>query len=721
MGVSSEASDQAYEEAMDDVHTRFILNLPDEELQSAPRIFFQLEQAWWFYDDFICDGAAAAAAAAAKAKAKEGGDGGGGNRKKGKKKKNPPTTEPLPRFKHVKPFSLAMFQLSPLLRPMLPRFEEMYEEFSQYKRAISTYGTILLDDTATRVALCRVYNGKAWTLPGGKVNQNEHGRDAAARETYEETGFDPNAESGASARWTKEVAGASPPKDDAPSDEEDGGSSPGRPALPWAALREEDKLVYVEGDTRKRRTCYVCRGVPLDFPFRPVARKEVAEVAWHELDALPKHTYAVLPFLAQLRRWIKRDNRRREGGGGSNRRSRVGSRGESEGEDEAGLTPFLGGDNAPQEGTSADKGEKSKGDECAPDALTRSCGSKKAKRKNRSRPRTSSRGSAASDRAGSRGRQPQPSLVAADDPLVSSALVAPGEPARWTEDEMFAANKRLLGREIAYDGNPHNFCEPMSVTEKDFAAGTAGTGRGERIDPHRFRVVGGAFMNAADGRQGCDAPPPEHGRLQPLVKVGGDAATEGELALTPFFSDDGRAPWEEESRGALGEGAGVGQPPAGRSNSKGLALLHRLRQGASANEDSGNENDANAGCAPTSGAGAKKGDSRDQQDHWQSAVPAAKSIRTKKAADLFMTDKEITAQSQRKKLAILPLPLSPLPSSVPTPPMAISPAADNHREGEHLTWMKQWVQRLPVAGATPEFGDFRLDADAIVNAMTVSQ
>jgi hypothetical protein len=40
------------EDALEDVHTRFILNLPDEELQSADRIFFQLEQSWWFYDDF---------------------------------------------------------------------------------------------------------------------------------------------------------------------------------------------------------------------------------------------------------------------------------------------------------------------------------------------------------------------------------------------------------------------------------------------------------------------------------------------------------------------------------------------------------------------------------------------------------------------------------------------------------------------------------------------
>ncbi len=53
---TQEEVDKAFEEALDDVHTRFILNLPPEELASTNRIFFQLEQAWWFYDDFICDG-----------------------------------------------------------------------------------------------------------------------------------------------------------------------------------------------------------------------------------------------------------------------------------------------------------------------------------------------------------------------------------------------------------------------------------------------------------------------------------------------------------------------------------------------------------------------------------------------------------------------------------------------------------------------------------------
>ena len=35
---------QDYQDALEDVHTRFILNLPPSELETADRIFFQLEQ-----------------------------------------------------------------------------------------------------------------------------------------------------------------------------------------------------------------------------------------------------------------------------------------------------------------------------------------------------------------------------------------------------------------------------------------------------------------------------------------------------------------------------------------------------------------------------------------------------------------------------------------------------------------------------------------------------
>lgn len=243
-----DAVNQAYEDALDDVHTRFILNLPPEELETADRIFFQLEQAYWFYDDFHCDN----------------------------------SDLPLPRFKSLKPFALKMFQTSPLLSEKA--FAKMWEQFSTYKRGISTYGTILLDAECSKIVLCKVWQSNSWTYPAGKVNQNETGTEAGARETYEETGFDPNCCLGLTKRML------------------DSGED-----TPWKPLQEEDALVVM--DAGKRRTMYVCRGVPLDFPFAPVARKEVADVKWHDIDDIPKKSFAVLPFMKQLRHWIKTCNR----------------------------------------------------------------------------------------------------------------------------------------------------------------------------------------------------------------------------------------------------------------------------------------------------------------------------------------------------------------------------------------------------------------------------
>ncbi|KAI2501060.1 Dcp2 [Fragilaria crotonensis] len=210
--------------------------------------FFQLEQAYWFYDDFHCDN----------------------------------SDLPLPRFKSLKPFALKMFQISPLLAE--ESFAKMWEQFSAYKRGISTYGTILLNEDCTKMILCKVWQSNSWTYPAGKVNQHETGTDAGARETYEETGFDPNCSLGETKRML------------------DSGE-----LISWKPLQEEDALVVI--DAGKRRTMYVCRGVPIDFPFAPVARKEVADVQWHSVDDIPKKSFAVLPFMKQLRRWIKTRSR----------------------------------------------------------------------------------------------------------------------------------------------------------------------------------------------------------------------------------------------------------------------------------------------------------------------------------------------------------------------------------------------------------------------------
>ncbi len=684
---------------MDDVHTRFILNLPDDELRSAPRIFFQLEQAWWFYDDFICDGAAADANAnTATAPPTKGED-----------------YDSLPRYKHVKPFSYAMFQFSPLLQPMLPDFETMYDEFANYKRSISTYGTILLNEEATKVALVRPWQSKSWTFPGGKVNQNESGYDAACRETYEETGFDPMVEPPSARTNSRSTSSTSS-----------------------SSLREQSKLSYTERDSNKKRTCYICRGVPMDFPFEPIARKEVSEIKWFDISTLPKQkTYAVLPFYSQLREWIKRDNRARrisvdsssslgaskrreeqeeEDGHNSSRgrRRRSGDDDDDDDkvdDDDGGLAPFFSEDGkAPweqdEEGEGAvatmnDKKDNvvvnssnkgSSGNSVVGDGpllkgpnnhekqqqQQRNSGSigKQKLQNSRSTPPPRA-GSTSSSRGGSTGRDRRrggcgeettcaktstDAVVSASDPLVKSALATPGESGRWTEDEMFAANEKLSGRKITYDGNPHEFAAGgwgSGIVRDGNRDNAEGGGRAAIVDPHAFHVVGGSFMNSEACASGTaasslTAPPPEASKLQPLVNArtmtpgsmvdGGGEGDDG-LGLTPFFSNDGRAPWEEEenntcvrgtniraSKDPTPQSVSVQGPPPGRYNSKGLALLNRLRQGGCANDDEAKE---------------ERGGT--EQIH----VAMMADMKETNIDEWFMTDREITAKSQSKKLSLL--------------------------------------------------------------------
>ena len=37
------------------LHSRFLINIPEEERQDLIRIFFQVELAHWFYLDFYCE------------------------------------------------------------------------------------------------------------------------------------------------------------------------------------------------------------------------------------------------------------------------------------------------------------------------------------------------------------------------------------------------------------------------------------------------------------------------------------------------------------------------------------------------------------------------------------------------------------------------------------------------------------------------------------------
>lgn len=202
----NELNDEHFLDCLDEVHTRFILNVPQEELSTSERIFFQLEQAWWYYEDLICD-----------------------------KIEEETGVCNLPRFANLKPFSKRLFEFSPLLRHL--DFYKLWKEFAVYKRKISTYGCILINTARTHVAMCKMYKSTTWTFPAGKINQNEIGVDAAAREVYEETGFDPHCLLGG---LTKEWL--------------DNGETE---KITWnRPLRDpEDALTFVEQPSGKRRTC----------------------------------------------------------------------------------------------------------------------------------------------------------------------------------------------------------------------------------------------------------------------------------------------------------------------------------------------------------------------------------------------------------------------------------------------------------------------------------
>jgi len=501
--------------ALEDVHTRFILNLPPKELATSDRIFFQLEQAWWFYDDFVCDGMDESS---------------GGKRMD------------LPRFKHLYPFAKKMFQISPLLGPMFPQFDEMWEEFSTYRRKISTYGTIILNAPCTRILLCRDWNGKSWTLPAGKVNQNESGIEAGARETYEETGFDPNCNLGQThdMRNRAKVDGTE---------------------LPWKRLQEKDALVYTEADSGKQRTCYICRGVPESFPFEPVTRKEVSDVAWYEIDSIPKKNFAIIPFMQQLKRWIRKN-------------CRHGSKQRREKEEEGGEDQRRSSTQKKRRGDSSGR-SSNPSREATP--IERRTGSTKRER--------SGSKSSKNERSGSRNHSR--GKIRANDNLLKAGLGGVGEDRGWTEEDMFRTNEGMIGKKVEYDGNPQRFANE----------GFNG------IDPHSFRVVGGEFMNS--GGISTIAKSPDVRKLQPLYPINTDAKSERKDNNTgndsddnfkPFFSNGGATPWGDIVAEALAEDAASAQitpsidastaadislsfdePAVSGSNASGLALLSRLR------------------------------------------------------------------------------------------------------------------------------------------------
>ncbi|KAJ1408556.1 Dcp2, box A domain-containing protein [Ochromonadaceae sp. CCMP2298] len=226
------------ESALDDVEARFLYNLPHSELEQTDRLFFQIEQAYWFYEDFKAD-----------------------------------KFSHLPHFANLKTFATKLFSHSELLSKLGGKFTELFTVFKDYKSKIPVYGVIMLNPKMTKAVLVCDYNGKSWTFPRGKIDENESEYACAVREAFEETGFD---------------------------------------TTPYT--REEDNLISFHDG--KQIKLYVASNVPESTVFTIMCRKEISKVEFHPLDNLPK-TYAVHPFLEKLKRWTnQRKNKGKQAKGG---------------------------------------------------------------------------------------------------------------------------------------------------------------------------------------------------------------------------------------------------------------------------------------------------------------------------------------------------------------------------------------------------------------------
>ncbi|KAM7265147.1 hypothetical protein ACFE04_002830 [Oxalis oulophora] len=142
------------QELLDDLCSRFVLNVPQEDQQSFERILFLVEYAHWFYEDN--------------------------------------TVENNPSLKSftLKEFTSLMFNSCDVLRPYVAHIDDIFKDFTSYKVKVPVTGAIILDETYERCVLVKGFKGTSWSFPRGKKNKDEEDHACAVREVLEESGFD---------------------------------------------------------------------------------------------------------------------------------------------------------------------------------------------------------------------------------------------------------------------------------------------------------------------------------------------------------------------------------------------------------------------------------------------------------------------------------------------------------------------------------------------------
>lgn len=143
------------EDVVDDLCSRFIINIPQEERSDLVRVCFHIELAHWFYIDYYC-----------------------------KEQKELPKCQ-------FKEFARTVFMNVPFLQQHVSKVDSVIDKWREYKLAVPTYGAILLDKKMDNVLLVQGFWARSsWGFPKGKVNADEDPVVCACREVLEETGYD---------------------------------------------------------------------------------------------------------------------------------------------------------------------------------------------------------------------------------------------------------------------------------------------------------------------------------------------------------------------------------------------------------------------------------------------------------------------------------------------------------------------------------------------------
>lgn len=231
---------------LDDLCSRFIINIPLERRDDLVQILFAVESAHWFYIDVYCE--------------------------------DDHELNPC----NIKDFAQQIFQHCPFLRNYQNNLEEIFSRWRDYKYSVPTYGAILLDPNYEHILLVQgFYNRESWGFPKGKVQENESPIKCAIREVMEEIGFDM--------------------KDRA----------------------FEDQFIEREFNGQIVRL-YIVKQVPLETKFAPKTKNEIKEMRWFPIADIPCHSrelnahlnpkafFMVIPFVKDLRRWIKQQQQQQQ-------------------------------------------------------------------------------------------------------------------------------------------------------------------------------------------------------------------------------------------------------------------------------------------------------------------------------------------------------------------------------------------------------------------------